>query len=139
MTKERKAKALATVPEQPETVTPEQVVPEIVPKVKRAKVVDDQPDQEPDEQPILHRTYVLITTSDLRIVQEHFAEGRPGLPLISVHPPRSRTTDKAKAYRQAYRQRPEVKAKMREYRKQRAARLRAAATAKPDAPPETAE
>lgn len=83
MTKKRKAKAVATVHEQPAPAPPEQVVPQI----------------EQDEQPIRHRTYVLITTTDLRIVQEHFAEGRPGLPLVSVHPPRSRTTDAQREYR----------------------------------------
>ena len=87
----------------PETMTPEQQTVPDAPKVKRApKLVPGQPDQSTGEQSeILHRTFVLITATDLRIVQEHFAEGRPGLPLVSVHPPQTRTTGKAREYRKA--------------------------------------
>jgi hypothetical protein len=74
----------------------------------------------------LRRMTVLITETDLQDMQTHFLEGRPGYPLVSVHPP---AADAARAYRAAYRKRPEVREKMKAYRALRAARLRNAKAA----------
>lgn len=90
-----------------------------------AKVLPNAQPEQQDE--VLHRVSVLISEADLRDMQAHFAEGKPGHPLVAVHPPQTRLTDAQREYRKAYRQRPEVREKMKAYRAARRKRLREAA------------
>jgi hypothetical protein len=77
----------------------------------------------------LKRVMVRISEEDFTAMTQHFAEGKSGLPLVSVHPPSSgkrELTPEARAKRKEYRQRPDVREKMKAYRAKRAARVREA-------------
>jgi len=79
----------------------------------------------------LRRVSVRISADDLAAMQEHFAAGKSGNPLVAVHPPAARKdmSPAQREWRKAYRQRPEVRERNKAYRAERRKRLRAAATA----------
>lgn len=76
----------------------------------------------------LRRVMVRISETDYSTMMAHFAEEKDGLPAVTVHAPstgKRELTDEQREKRKAYRNRPEVKDKMKAYRKQRAAKVRA--------------
>jgi hypothetical protein len=81
----------------------------------------------PSSSDAVRRVMVRISEADYLDMTRHFAEAKPGLPLVSVHPAAKRqlTTEQRKK-RKAYRQRPDVREKQKAYRASRAKRIREA-------------
>lgn len=70
---------------------------------------------------------VRVSEANVAMIQASFAEGRPA--QVTVHPPTKRS-DSQRAYRKTYRQRPDVRERMKAYRTARRKRLREALAAK---------
>jgi hypothetical protein len=75
----------------------------------------------------LRRRMVLISEADVQSMKAAFAAGKEAVVTVHAVPSRG-LTDAQREKRRAYRQRPEVKERMKAYRQRRAARLREALT-----------